>query len=122
MKVDVGEQAGVMLLAPQGRIMGEEESTDLHERVRENVKAQKLRMVVDLSGVEWMNSRGLGFLIAALSTASAAGGSLRLAKVSPKVHQLLNIVGLVTTFETYPTVEAAVASYAADSTAAKKRS
>ncbi len=98
-------------MTPQGRIMGEDESTELHERVRENVKSQKYQMVVDLTSVEWMNSRGLGFLIAALTTASSAGGSLRLAKVSPKVEHLLGIVGLGTTFEIYKTVEEAVGSF-----------
>jgi len=111
MKVAVNEQNGVVVLTPQGRIMGEDESTELHERVRENVKSQKYQMVVDLTSVEWMNSRGLGFLIAALTTASSAGGSLRLAKVSPKVEHLLGIVGLGTTFEIYKTVEEAVGSF-----------
>ncbi len=106
------------VLAPMGRIMGEEESTELHERVREQVKTGRLQMVVDLSGVEWMNSRGLGFLIAALTTATAAGGTLRLAKVSPKVRQLLGIVGLTSTFEIFDPVEDA----AARTGAAQKRS
>ncbi len=111
MRVAVSEQKGVMVLAPQAVVMGEEESIELHEKVRENVKALKHRMVVDLSGVEWMNSRGLGFLIAALSTATTAGGHLRLAQVSPKVRQLLGIVGLVASFEMYATVEEAVGSF-----------
>jgi anti-anti-sigma factor len=117
MNVTVGESNGVAVLAPQGRIMGEPESTELHERVRENVKSGRLQMVVDLSGVEWMNSRGLGFLIAALTTATAGGGSLRLARVSPKVRQLLGIVGLASTFEIFDTVDEA-----ARTGTAKKRS
>ena len=111
MRVSVTEQSGVLVFAPRASVMGEEESVELHEKVRENVKAQKYRMVVDLSGVEWMNSRGLGFLIAALSTATAAGGHLCLAHVSPKVRQLLGIVGLVASFEMYSTVAEAVGSY-----------
>ncbi|MGH8004855.1 MAG: STAS domain-containing protein [Limisphaerales bacterium] len=111
MRVAVTEESGVVVFAPSSAVMGEEESTELHEKVRENVKAQKYRMVVDLSGVEWMNSRGLGFLIAALSTATAGGGHLRLAQVSPKVRHLLGIVGLVASFEMYATVEEAVGSF-----------
>lgn len=111
MRVAVTEESGVVVFAPRAAVMGEEDSAELHEKVRENVKAQKYRMVVNLSGVEWMNSRGLGFLIAALSTAKAVGGNLRLAQVSPKVRQLLGIVGLVASFEMYPTVEEAVGSF-----------
>jgi anti-anti-sigma factor len=111
MRVSVSEQSGVIVFAPRASVMGEEESVELHEKVREGVKADKHKMVVDLSGVEWMNSRGLGFLIAALSTATAAGGHLCLAHVSPKVRQLLGIVGLVASFEMYSTVAEAVGSY-----------
>jgi anti-anti-sigma factor len=122
MRVAVAEQSGVVVFAPRASVMGEEESIELHEKVRENVKAQKYRMVVDLSGVEWMNSRGLGFLIAALSTATAAGGHLCLAQVSPKVRQLLGIVGLVASFEMYSTVEEAVKSFSLPSSNEKRKS
>ena len=121
MRVAAFEQNGVVVLAPKAAVMGEEESLELHEKVRESVKAQKNRIVVDLSGVEWMNSRGLGFLIAALSTAKAAGGHLRLAQVSPKVRQLLGIVGLVASFEMYPTVEEAAGSFNRPSAKEKRK-
>ncbi len=120
MRVAVREESGVVVFAPRVAVMGEEDSAELHEMVRENVKAQKYRMVADLSGVEWMNSRGLGFLIAALSTAKAAGGNLRLAQVRPKVRQLLGIVGLVASFEMYPTVEEAVGSFNRPSSGEKR--
>lgn len=121
MRVSVTEQSGVLVFAPRASVMGEEESVELHEKVREGVKAGKHKMVVDLSGVEWMNSRGLGFLIAALSTATAAGGHLCLTQVSPKVRQLLGIVGLVASFELYATVEEAVGSFARPSSGEKRK-
>ncbi len=121
MRVAAAEENGVVVFAPKAVVMGGEESSELHEKVRESVKVRKYRMVVDLSGVEWMNSRGLGFLIAALSTASAAGGRLRLAEVSPKVRQLLGIVGLIASFEIYPTVEEAVGSFGNPSSDGRKR-
>lgn len=120
MRVAVSEESGVVVFAPRAAVMGEEDSTELHEKVRENVKAQKYRMVVDLSGVEWMNSRGLGFLIAALSTAMAAGGNLRLARVSPKVRQLLGIVGLVASFDMYESMEEAIGSFNRPSSGEKR--
>ena len=120
MRVAVTEESGVVVFAPSSAVMGEEGSTELHEKVRENVKAQKYRMVVDLSGVEWMNSRGLGFLIAALSTATTGGGSLRLAQISPKVRQLLGIVGLIASFEMYATVEEAIDSFRRTSSGEKR--
>ena len=121
MRVAFFEQNGVVVLTPKAAVMGEEESIELHEKVRESIKAQKRRLVVDLSGVAWMNSRGLGFLIAALSTATAAGGGLRLAQVSPKVRQLLGIVGLVASFEMFETVEAAIESFHNPPPEGKKR-
>ena len=67
-------------------------------------------MVIDLVQVERMNSSGLGILINALHTFRQNGGALRLAGPTPLVQNLLKITRLDSLFESYETVDAAVAS------------
>jgi len=66
---------------------------------------------IDLSKVKWMNSSGLGALMAGLTTLRNAGGDLKLANVTKKIESLLLITKLITVFETYESVDRAVASF-----------
>jgi len=68
-------------------------------------------VVIDMGGVNYVNSSGLGTLISALTTMRNAGGDLRLARIGEKVQNLFVITQLVKVFDTYETVERALASY-----------
>ena len=61
--------------------------------------------------VKWMNSSGLGILMASWGSVCREGGNLKLANVTEKVHSLLIITQVITFFETYKSVDRAVASY-----------
>ena len=71
----------------------------------------KIYQPIDLSKVKWMNSSGLGALMASLTTLRNAGGDLKLANVTKKIESLLLITKLITVFETYESVDRAVASF-----------
>ena len=58
-----------------------------------------------------MNSSGLGMLIGALTSVRNAGGDLRLAAVSGRVHTLLTVTKLIGVFQVFETSDAAVASF-----------
>lgn len=51
-------------------------------------------VVVDLSGVELLDSSGVGVLIAGLERARAEGGELRVACVSPTIRRVFDVTGL----------------------------
>ena len=58
-----------------------------------------------------MNSTGLGILISGLTTMRNNGGELKLANVTEKIQSLLTITKLITVFETFESVDQAVASF-----------
>jgi anti-sigma B factor antagonist len=60
--------------------------------------------------VKWMNSSGMGVLMACMTTLSNANGKLVLARVSEKVNSLLIITQLIKVFDTFETVERARSS------------
>ncbi len=111
MKINHREENGVVVIEPKGKIMGGPESTELHDLLHDMIDGGKLKVVIDLGKVDWMNSTGLGLLISGLTTLRKAGGELRLAKVTDKIESLLAITKLITVFKAYDSVEEAVNSF-----------
>jgi anti-sigma B factor antagonist len=68
-------------------------------------------VVLDLRGVQFMNSSGLGILIGGASTLKTAGGGLAIAGASEKIRALITITRLGKVLATYPTIDDAVASF-----------
>lgn len=66
-------------------------------------------VVGDLSGLEFMDSSGLGVLVAAQKKLRAGGGGLRLVCAGGPVLRMLDLTGLSTALAVHPTLEAALA-------------
>ena len=111
MKLSDRVDNGVAILEPAGKIMGGSDATLLHERLHEHIDKGVKKVVIDLSGVDWVNSTGLGILISGLTTIKSNGGQLKLANVTEKIQSLLTITKLVTVFDSHDTVESALSSF-----------
>jgi len=111
MKLASREQDGVIVLAPKGKIMGGPDATAMHEMLHDLVAHDKKMVVIDLAGVDWMNSTGLGILISGLTTMKNCDGDLKLANVTDKIKSLLTITKLVTVFESHDSVDSAVEAF-----------
>lgn len=79
-----------------------------------NLKAQlgPRPLVLDLSGVEFMDSSGLGVLVGAHKEAVARGGALVLAAPSPRVHKIFKVTKLHKVFAVHETLDQAVEAVA----------
>jgi anti-sigma B factor antagonist len=83
----------------------------LHDRLRSLAQEGHTRVVIDLAGVDYMDSSGLGELIAGYVALKQAGGALKLMRVTRRVHALLTVTNLITIFETFTDEASAVASF-----------
>ncbi|MFC1563048.1 STAS domain-containing protein [candidate division KSB1 bacterium] len=101
----------VAILQLSGKLMGGPETQELHEHIKGLLTDNVVRIVIDLSKVKWMNSSGLGVLMASYTTVKNKGGDLKLAHVTEKVNSLLMITQLMRIFKTYDTVDRALASF-----------
>lgn len=101
----------VAVISLKGKLMGGPETLAIHDKVKELVGNNINKVVIDLGNVKWMNSSGLGALMGSMTTLRNAGGELRLANVTDKVHSLFMITKLITIFETFDGVEEAVGSF-----------
>ncbi len=69
------------------------------------------RLVVDLSGVGFIDSSGLSALVSGLRTARQAGGDLRIAAAGDQPSALFTLTSLDQVFKLYPTVQEAMSGY-----------
>jgi anti-sigma B factor antagonist len=111
MKIKEKIEGDVAVLSVTGNMMGGPDTMDLHEKVKSLSADGVKRVVIDLKGVKWMNSSGLGVLMACMTTLNNSGGKLKLSSVTEKVKSLLIITQLMRIFDTYESAERAVASF-----------
>ena len=67
------------------------------------------RLVIDLTGVSFLDSTGLGVLVKGLKTARDAGGSMQLVVTSDRIRRIFDITGLDASLPLYDTVDDALA-------------
>jgi anti-sigma B factor antagonist len=79
----------------------------LEDRIRGLVDAGHSRLVVDLAGLIFCDSTGIGTLVRANNDCLALGGYLRLAAPNRNVARVLAVVGLLDAFPAYRSVDAA---------------
>ena len=111
MKYDISEKEGVVVVTPKGRMMAGPELEKLHEKIKELVRIGARKMVIDLGEVELMDSRGLGILVAALTSLRNVNGELKLSRITNKIESLLVITQLSKVFKTYDSAEGALKSF-----------
>ena len=92
-----------------GKIMGGPDATMFQGRVNEYVNINKNRILVDLAGVQWTNSCGLGMLISALKTVQQSGGRLALTNIE-RIQSLLAVSRMAMFFEHFDTRDDALRS------------
>ncbi len=82
----------------------------LREKLVELVSQEKLHVIVDLEGVDFLDSTGLGVLVGGLKRLRSHDGDLGLVCSQPRVLKVFEITGLTKVFDIYDSLDAAVAS------------
>ncbi len=100
----------ILVLNCDGRIVFGEESAELRDTVKALI-AQNKKIVLNLGGVSYIDSGGLGTLVALYTTAHNSGGSIKLCNLTQRVGDLLQVTKLLTIFEVYETEEEAIQSF-----------
>lgn len=111
MEIEQRELEGdVVVLALDGRL-NMVAAPRLKAAVDASVQGGRARLVVDMSAVTFMDSSGLGALIAGLKRARQGKGDLRIAGVSEQVATVLRLTNLDKVLRAHPTVEAATSGW-----------
>lgn len=108
MKFKMAEKEGVVILSPEGRMMAGSDLDKMREKIKELVCIGSRRMVIDLAKVLWAGSPGLGLLLETKKLLQDVDGDLRLARITEKIEDLIDITRLTREFKTCSSVGAAV--------------
>lgn len=83
----------------------------LKDKVRSLLQQGHTKLLIDLGGVSYVDSAGLGELVQAYATTKNKGGSLKLLRTTKRLKDLLTVTKLVTVFDSYDTDAEGVASF-----------
>ena len=111
LKMNQREVDGVTVVALDGRIVLGEESNAMREKIKTLVAEGKKKVVLNMDNITFIDSAGLGTLVAAHHSAKGQGASLRLCSLGTKFQEVLQITKLMTIFEVYNSEAEAVASF-----------
>ncbi|MFQ5676594.1 MAG: STAS domain-containing protein [bacterium] len=92
----------------EGKLAGLDGKGKIQEKVHDLIENKIVKVILDLAKVNWIDSTGLGELIASLSSAKNKDGNLVLANLQDPVQSLLKMTNLDEIFETYENVELAL--------------
>jgi anti-sigma B factor antagonist len=105
------EVGGVTVLDLEGRIVLGEESNAFRERVKGLLANNHKKIVLNMSNVSYIDSAGLGTLVATFHSARSQGGTLKLCNLGAKFKEVLQVTKLMTVFDVYDNDAAAVQSF-----------
>jgi anti-sigma B factor antagonist len=105
------EVDGVSILALEGRIVLGEESNALREGVKGLLANNKKKIVLNMDNVTYIDSAGLGTLVAAHHSARSQNAALKLSNLGSKFQEVLQVTKLLTVFEVYDSEAAAIRSF-----------
>ncbi len=105
-------QAGdVTILDLSGEVRIGDSSIALRESVRHLADQGKKKLLLNLAGVKYIDSSGIGELIANYTTVSRQGGQLKLLNLTDRIQNLLVITKLLTVFDAYDNEAEALKSF-----------
>ena len=83
----------------------------LKDKINSLLAAGKKKLVLNLEGVPYIDSAGLGEIVRTFTTVSRQGGSLKLLNLTKRIEDLLSITKLLTVFETFDSEPDAIKSF-----------
>lgn len=105
-------QAGdITILDMDGKVTIGEGSVALRSKIRELLGAGKSKILLNLGGVGYVDSSGIGELVSSFTAVKKEGGSLKLLNLTQKIQDLLAITKLLTVFDVFDNEGDALSSY-----------
>jgi len=106
---DVGE---VTVLELSGEMLLDDGDLAFRQRIHDMLARGRCRILVDLAGVTYIDSSGVGMMAAKLKTVRDAGGDLRLMNLTSHGQRLFTLLRLRTAFEVFDDEPLALQSFA----------
>ncbi len=111
MKATVRQVEGVVVVDLSGQIKLGEGSSTLRDTVKDLLSKGQKNILLNLGEISYIDSSGIGELVAAFTSVRNQGGELKLLKLTRKTHDLLQITKLYTVFDVKDDEAEAIAAF-----------
>ena len=111
MEIEERANSGVMILDLKGKLTIGEGDELLKDKVNSLIQQGHQKLLLNLEGVPYVDSAGLGEIVRTYTTVSRQGGKLKLLNLTKRIEDLLAITKLLTVFETFESEQEAVKSF-----------
>jgi anti-sigma B factor antagonist len=103
---------GIGLIEAKGSIVGGDETVQLRQAIAGFADREYQKLIIDLSGVTYINSTGIGVLVSAHTTYSKKGWHVKIVGVNKNISNIFVITKLTLVFEVHDSREEAMKSFA----------
>lgn len=111
LKITEREVGDVTILELTGQILLDDGDVEISRRVNALGARGRFRLILDVGGVTYMDSAGVGMLASIVKKLRGSKGDLKLLHLSTKAHKVLGTMKLNLIFDDFDTEEAAIASF-----------
>jgi len=119
--IDQRRNADVTILDLKGRLRVGGNTVAFHRSIRALVLEKKTQIILNLAGVTFIDSCGLGELVASQVSVENKGGEIKLIGLTDQLRELFSAARLLTVFDTYADEAEAIQSFADRSSNVEKR-
>lgn len=112
MSVSTRVESGVAILAPSGRITISGGDVTLREAFLKALDEGHKKVIIDVKGVSYVDSAGLGEMVRCKATAASRGATVKLLNVEERLQKVLLLTQLIGVFEIFSDERKAIASFA----------
>lgn len=110
-QISTSSERAVALLCIKGTIVGPDDREALQGKIQELLEGGQTSLILDLGQVNFVDSGGIGGLIAASNLVMRKSGCMRLLHVTKKIHDVLQITRLSSVFGMYDDLQKALESF-----------
>jgi anti-sigma B factor antagonist len=111
LQITTRQVQNVAVIDLDGRVTLGDASGRLRDAIKDLVTRGENNIVLNLAGVTYIDSSGLGEIVGAFATVHNSGGRLKLAGLQPRVHDLMQLTKLYSVFEIFPDEAAAIRTF-----------
>ena len=101
----------VTVIDVSGRITLGEGSSLLRDELRSLIGSNRRKILLNLADVSYVDSSGIGQLVAAFTTVSSQGGQLKLLNLTKRLKELLQLTKVISIFEVFDDEKKAVVTF-----------
>ena len=111
MRITERNVGGVTILDLAGRLVMDQGDVAFRDRVVDLLARQQKQMIINLQEVTYIDSAGVGMLVAKMLSVRRAGGDMKLLHLTTRSNRVMTITRLLTVFEAFDDEEEAIRSF-----------